>query len=653
VSNKSHTMVQSNYTVSTVQQLLGSMPPVRISGSKSRSTTSRTTTDRHLKVIDKSNSSPAPTRPLPPIPQPELHMRASRSSEVLPFADRMNLRSDPNVPAAIAEDEVLVEPRTGDTPTTTKDQGDLTPVQLGSSMFVPLIEPPRKGKKPATVERRISQYYEYITPPISLGLGRTSSRRDRKASHTPTSSRGSDIYFSPIEANRSQVFLSSPQPSPPDSPTDMLNGHTLRDGRVGEVAQKVATLVVETAPVKKPEMAEITGIGRLLDNRKITLTLSHVDRITTALALAPLVQKSVRGTYSDNETTKASEEPAETSIPAKTEPTALPTPPPSETSFTEYISTVQEFGGVALIDTNVEGAPVSLASTDAFDTGKCTHLSLPSGLSASSTLRVERPSFAGAESKIILRSLFITLDRKTSERALTLVAETHVTTSFARAALTELAHTLQLTLDDLEIQTPTAGGTTWSPDESIDWCRLGDGEETGLIINSPVTDMLEESMATFSSLSAEECAMQTLSLMSELARLQKAHATFLILQPTRYDSNGSLAGVKIPFISEALRKRFLLMSKGKPSVSASAGSPTASIASSASTSTRGGARGRQFREAVIATVAPCFVHEEEFEKFVVLEGGDIRVRARCVPLSDGRKIEKWVCFLGGEYDVPY
>jgi hypothetical protein len=129
----------------------------------------------------------------------------------------------------------------------------------------------------------------------------------------------------------------------------------------------------------------------------------------------------------------------------------------------------------------------------------------------------------------------------------------------------------------------------------------------------------------------------------------------LVLQPTRYDDNGGLVGVKIPYISEALRKRFLLMSKAKPSVSATVGpaSSAASIASSASTSTRGGARGRQFREAVIATVAPGFVNDEEFEKFIVLEGGDIRVRARCVPLSDGQKIEEWVCFLGGEYDVPY
>ncbi|KAM0695244.1 hypothetical protein Q7P36_005600 [Cladosporium allicinum] len=648
-------MVQSNYTVSSVQQLLGAMPPVRISGSKSKSTTSKSTTDKHLKVTDSTNRAPAPTRPLPPIPQQELRMRASRSSEVLPFADRMKLRPDANVPAAVGEDEVLVMPATVDTPPTIKDQDDpldRTPVHLGRSVFVPVLETPRKIQKLPTIEKRISQYYEYITPPISLGLGRTGSRRDRKASHTPTSSGGSDIYFSPIDANKSSAFLSSPQPSPPDSPSEnTLNGNVIRDGRMGEVAKKIATLVVETAPVKQPEMAEIAGIGRTLDNRKMTLTLAHVDRVTTALALAPLVQKSVRGSYFDDETAEASDEP----VALDSSPTDLPTPPPSESSVTEITTTPQEFGGIALIDTNIEGAPVSLASTDAFDIGKCTHLSLPSGLSASSTLRVERPSFAGAESKIILRSLFTTLDRKTSERALTLVAETDVTTSFARAALTELAHAQSLTLDDIEIATPTAGGTIYSLDESIDWCRVGEGKETDLIITSPVTDVLDGSMARISALSAESCTMQTLTLISELARLQKTHATFLVLQPTRHDSNGELAGVKIPFVSEDLRQRFVLMSKAKPSASASDGpsSSTTSIASTASTSTRGGARGRQFREAVIATVAPSFVHEEEFEEFVVLEGGRIRVRARCVPLSDGRKIEKWVCFLGGEYDVPY
>lgn len=193
------------------------MPPVRISGSKPKSTTSTSTADKHLKVTDKANRIPAPTRPLPPTPQQELRLRASSSSEVLPFADRMKLRSDANVPASVREDEVLVVPSTK----TTKDQDDpldLMPAKLSSSMFVPVLETPRKGKKLPIIERRISQYYEYITPPISLGLGRTGSRRDRKASHTPTSSEGSDIYFSPIDANRSSAFLSSPQPSPLSRP---------------------------------------------------------------------------------------------------------------------------------------------------------------------------------------------------------------------------------------------------------------------------------------------------------------------------------------------------------------------------------------------------------------------------------------------------
>ena len=655
-------MVQSNYTVSTVQQLLGSMPPVRISGSNTKSNASTTTADKLSKLTDKNNRTPAPTRPLPPTPAPALRVRASCSSEVLPFEDRMKLRSEINVPESVEEDEVLVMPATVETPTGPVASVVITraSVQFTDSVFVPVIEAPRKGKKAATVEKRISPYYEYITPPISLGLGRTGSHRDRKASHTPTSSEGSDIYFSPIDATRSEVFLSSPQPSPPISPSDTLNGNAIRDGRIGEVVRKVATLVIETTPVKQPEMVEIAGIGRLLDNRKVTLTLAHVDRITTALALAPLVQKSVCSSYLDNTTTKVPDESAETSSPPQSKPTDLPTPPPSESSAAENNFIAEEFGGIALIDTNIEGAPVSLASTDAFDTGKCTHLSLPYGLSASSTLRVEPPTSTGGESKIILQSLFTTLDRKTSARALTLVAETDVTTSFARAALAELAHIQHLTLDDLEIQTPTAAAAaTYSPDESIDWCRLGE-ESDAACISSPAADILHESIGAFAALSTETCTMQILTLLSELARLQKGHGTFLVLQPTRYDSHGELAGVKIPLISEALRKRFVLMAKtgstgsvGRSSSSSSSSSSPDSFVSAASTSSHGGSRGRQFREAVIATAASGFALEEEFEKFVLLEGGKVKVRARCVPLSDGRKVEKWVCFLGGEYDVPY
>ena len=57
---------------------------------------------------------------------------------------------------------------------------------------------------------------------------------------------------------------------------------------------------------------------------------------------------------------------------------------------------------------------------------------------------------------------------------------------------------------------------------------------------------------------------------------------------------------------------------------------------------------------MIAAVAPRLAFGEEFETFVALEKGKARVRARCVPMFGGEGlVERWVCFLGGEFDVPY
>lgn len=569
-------MVQSNYTVSTTHQLLGGMQPVRAPGSKSKSSTSNKTTatasDKHVKLADDRIRAPPPTGPLPP-----------------------------------------------------------TPYDLKK---VPVLDTSRKGKEPAVIEKRISQYYEYITPPVSLGIGRSGSRRERKASHTPTSSADSDIYFSPIDASRSQVFLSSPQPSPPITPSVVNKKEASKPAQVEEVADRFESLVIETSSAKQADMVEIAGIGRSIDNRRLTLTLAHVDRISTALALAPLIQMRVRRSYLDtlpsNMTATASDKAMETKATSNADTSALPTPPPSEAS------SIDEVGGIALIDTTIEGAPITLTSTEAFMPGKCTHLSIPYGLSTTNRLRIEPATTSASESKIILQSLFAALNRKTGVQDFTLLAETDVTHSFARAALTELALAQNMTLDDLEIRTPTAA---YSPDESIDWCNLDQPDNA----TSPVTDILNETSSAFSStLSAETCTMQTLTLLSELQRLQKAHSTFLVLQPTRYDAQGALAGVKFPLISQALRQRF-----AKMDTSSGTGSSTSSSSS-------GGLKGRLFREAVIAAVAPRFVREEEFETCVTLESGKVKVRARCVPLFDaGESIERWACFLGGEYDVTY
>lgn len=685
-------MVQSNYTVSTAHQLLGRMPAVRVSGSKAKPSGATpaspfTLGAEHVKATDRPIRGPAPIKPLPPTPVNTVRVRASRSSDVLAITDNVKIRAD--IPAVVVEDEVLMLPATIYTPATPRAKEE--PATLAPTVYttarVPVLEAPRKGRDSPALEKRISQYYEYITPPVSLAIaGSTGSRRERKASHTPTSSAGSDIYFSPIDATRSQVFLSSPQPSPPVSPsetTDLKQDVDVPQERVDEdIVEKTASLAMEPVSAKQQEMVEIAGIGRIIDNRKVTLTLAHVDRITTALARSPLVQMRVRGSHLDDlpknmtSTSSSGNVPPENATNRTTPPTLLlPTSPPSESSTTISTSTLDSHGGIALLNPLIPSCPITHTSTEAFTPGTCTSLSLPYGLSTTSALRIEPAPAPNAESKILLQTLVAALDRKTDAREAVLLAETDVTTSFARAALTELASAQKLTLDDLDILTPLAR-KEYSPDSadgSIDWCTIGqehpDSSSAFTTMTSPVTDDLLETIAAFASkdkFSAETCTMQTLTLLSELARLQTAHTTFLVLQPTRYDAQGGLAGVKIPLISTALRRRFERMSSSSTSSSSSssssnkpatsnAGSDTTS--NSTSTVNHGGVQGRQFREAVIAAVAPRFVCGEEFETFVGFVEGKGRVRVRCVPMfgcgvdaaaADQIGVERWVCFLGGE-----
>jgi hypothetical protein len=479
--------------------------------------------------------------------------------------------------------------------------------------------------------------------------------------------------------------LSSPQPSPPISP---LGDVSLKDqdgggeqARLGEVlVRRVAELEVGCADarVEEPEAVELAGV-----RSKVTLTLAQVDRITTALAKAPLVQRRVRRSHLDelqeNTTTSMSNNASSDNHATTATTTGLPTPPPSEASVSNEIEVEASSGGIALLSTTISGAPVSLASTDAFTPGRCTHLSLPYGLSTTSNLRIEPAAIANAESKIFLQTLIATLYRKTNLRSeSTLLAETDITMSFTRAALTELATAQNMTLHDIEIRTPIASAptttttttttTAYSPEgsESIDWAAFGQEEEEDasappaaatrslpITSNDNVLDSTLSTLASTTAFSAETCTVQTLTLLSELSRLQTAHATFLILQPTRYDANGELAGVKIPLVSTKLKEQFERMGAA-PSVAAAAAASNHSSSggnpAAVASSSHGGLKGRLFREAVIAAVAPRFGEGEEFETVVVLDGGNVRMRARCVPLFDGTAgadvVERWVCFLG-------
>lgn len=645
-------MVSSDYTVSTAAQLMGRMPPVRISSSNSKSNAEQTTSTNHEKTAGQMSSLPQPTKPLPPAPARIVREVASRSSEVLPVTDRVKIRSGFSDP--VVEEEVITLPATVYTPTTptAKDKHVVTASIRDVSPknhYVPLLETPvpkGAGKQPV-LEGRLSQYFEYITPSASL-LGRTGSRKERKESHTPSSSGGSDIYFSPIDATGNQAFLSSPQPSPPISPSDGSEA----TASTTVVEEKVGSLKLHDEPLHLPsvKVVDFADIQSRIEPRKITLTLADVDRLSTALALAPLVQMRVRKSHLDElpaeMTASASDRIADSSKASITD-SGLPTPPPSEASSCD------EVGGIALIETKVEGAPVSLTSSDAFLPGKCTHLTLPYGLTSTSRLRIEPASNSSSESKIILQSLFAVLNRKTGTHEQTLLAETDVTPSFTRAALTELAHDQNVTLDDVEIATPTASTTNSPDDESIDWCTV---DQT--IIPSPPTsppsntnnnnlpnntNLLTPTLTKLSSstFTAQTSTMQTLTLLSSFSRLQTAHKTFLILQPTRFNARGALTGVKVPQVSQALRERFARMD--------AAGS---SSTISASSSSEGSVKSRRFRDAIVTAVAPGLGGGDgEFDTVVGLEDGRVRVGVRSVPLADGGgRVERWVCFLGGEGD---
>jgi hypothetical protein len=643
-------MVDSKYTVSSAAQLLGRMPVARVSGRSPKSKTTNSTASSSETEHLRGARGPAPTKPLPPTPIDIARLRTSRSSGVIPATDNVEIKTDLSIPAVVAEDEVLTFPETLYTPTTTF----LKITTLASSLIhIPVLETLRKGREASFAdETRISQYYEYITPPLSLIStppgGSNGSRRERKACHTPTNSASSaNIHFSPINASRTwgdEVFLSSPQPSPPIS---------LGDGKVNvdNIIEMVGAVVVgENTPWLKP--SNVFGSpqqSEKVEKRKITLTLADVDRITTALARAPLVQRKVCGKNWEallRETTSTG--PSHTTIDNNNN-TGLPTPPPSSPSqsstnaSTSSPSLSPPASTVTLLNPLLPGNPVLFSSSPStYPPGKRLPFPLPSLKTTSTTLRILAPSNPEKESKILLSIFHPILDRKTlsPDPSTLLLSEIDVTTSFARAALMELANSLDLTLNDVEIIAPKKDGLVEEEGEEMDWCNL----DLPSLETQPPTDHLSGNLRLFARSESEEagfaeesCTMAPLTLFSHLSHLLSSQSQFLILQPLLFGSaNGTeLSGVKIPLISPALKLRFAAMGRDA----------------------HGGKAGKLFREAVVRAVSGSggLGEEEEWETCAVVgvdgEGRrrrrDSVVEVRVVPVKGkGAGVERWVCFLG-------
>lgn len=507
---------------------------------------------------------------------------------------------------------------------------------------------------------------EYVE--ASMPLGRSGSRKG----HTPNGSGGTEIYFSPIDATRSMVFLSSPQPSPPNSPeekprepevslTNDFSQTVLQSPEAPLSAVEVATARLEELVLEEytrgAEEEKEEG-----EKEKVTLTLQQVDRLSVALARSPLVTKHVHRPFYDPRSKLANADLAVAdnssllSWASTSEASlrqALPNPPHSTSAETEDEDdddNDEAVGGLAILKSYIDGAQIKCASNTSMKVGKRTHLILPPGSAQSARLRIEPATHPAGESKIILQLLEAVVDRKSGASALTLLSETDVSHAFIRTALTEVARAKNVTLDEVEIQTPRApthsspasSSVRSSQSSELDWAALDSMAPPSSTPTTPTTpcDDLTELTSTLTSLTPETCTMATLTLLSHFSSLKRHYHTFLLLQPTRYHEDGMLAGLKVPYASQSLQERF--------------GEPGSSIHKTDS-KPKGffNLPGSRLRTAIVGGVARHMAAGEEFEALLDMGEAVNRCRCRCVPLRKREEARPslWVCMVGGEFDL--
>ncbi|KAK3115612.1 hypothetical protein LTR53_004870 [Teratosphaeriaceae sp. CCFEE 6253] len=435
---------------------------------------------------------------------------------------------------------------------------------VATSSQIPGKRLKRVGRKGVTrVEELKSQ--DELLPSSSSGVSRhgsNGSKRSRRDSQV------TEIYFSPVDVNRSRISFTDPIDEPEAELTPTQERY--------DEERRQASQTPSTTAEFKPE-------SDLPAKLKSMLEPEQVDRLVKALAECPLLQTRVSKQWWDDVSdatsvlsvseatpslTTASSSPStlysQSTKAISTEPRSpsITQESPGAKSTREYADLPKprgapqvasaEFGGIALVDPKVHGTPIRYVSqdyqlgTNTVKVGQCSFMHIPYGTTMHSQLRIEPPSNRSINSRVMLQVMNHVLERKTGQKAYLLVAELDVTASFSKAALTELAAHADMSLDEIERLAP---GKKAMPRESlIDWCALADELQTECAIQ----DAVDNAAASFAHLNTESCTMQTLTLLSELERLKARHQDFLILRPTGHHDNGRLSGVHIPWMSQHL-----------------------------------------------------------------------------------------------------
>ena len=445
---------------------------------------------------------------------------------------------------------------------------------------------------------------------------------------TEKASRATEIYFSPMSMNGSQVELSDPLPTPELTPTQASYDAV-------EAAWRAAT--------SEPRKSRANSSPQ----SKWVLRAEDLDRLVVALANAPMIQRHVeketwepcrphvpdRPSFMSVRSALREVRPKDSAVSLGSEGSAdLPFPiPRSPEDFRR--PTRARFTGLAIMEHKADSPALRFWSHDHVKNGNLMHvgkshyLNVPydDASKADCRLRVQTNALRSGKPSISVFMQLVApiLVRKTGKKVYTMITEIEVTESFRKAAFTELVEQAGWEPDDVVLETTTQQVRSSASSESIDWCALADDLQS----NCEITNIVDTAVETMPHMAAETCVMQRLTLMSELERIKRKHQDFVVVRAHERYENGVPSRMSVPWLSEHLDEQSTKMTH----------------VSSQATAT--------FRLHVIDITAKRSFQSEPFTVRVPLAGEEKSVHF--VPILDGEsdKNVSWVCFLRDINDV--
>lgn len=435
-----------------------------------------------------------------------------------------------------------------------------------------------------------------------------------------------EIYFSPVSMTGQHFQLSDPLPTP-----------ELTSAQYNDVEAAWAAATTNAPP---PNTLPLRNA-----NIKWSLRAENLDRLVVALASAPMIQSHVQGETWDPTRTRIPDRPSFMSLRstlrdlnARDSAVALPSvtgsagilSPGRPIDLTR--SPQAHFAGLAIMEPKARAAELSFWSQrfvrkgQILHNGKSRYLNIPfdSTSTTDCRLRVQTGALWSGKPSItvFLQLTASVLVRKTGKKIYSIVTEIDVTESFRKAAFTELVEQAGYDLDNVALDM-TEGVVRHGSNGSIDWCAVAD--EPGPV--DDITDIVNVAVEMITNLEPETCAMQTLTLMSELARTKRKYQGFVFVQCHEHHENGVPSRMSVPWISDHLN--------------ATSGKDRTILSDDMST----------FRFHMIDITAKRSIQPEPFTVKVPLAGEQKSVHFVPVLNSASEKNTGWGCFLRDISDV--